>query len=256
LFSTPQGFYLGVDSFDHFINGWGLLSVGIGQVLAVGWFLGFETVSRKVGRKSAYVYAWTYWAACLTWALVSTTTGPAFRGDGWRSWYDENRSGRENGLRAVGFEAFLGFLLYFFIIVVGWTYSWKLSGLPLRTWFDILKFYGVKEFADHMKQLDSTQEEKINETYAEKFFYLSFQVLIKYFHPFILPLFLCFELRRDLDWDWPYEGYPYGYLLLSMTISTFLILFALGYGIYYSLYPERYVPGPNEITWRSVFLDS
>jgi hypothetical protein len=40
-----------------------------------------------------------------------------------------------------------------------------------------------------------------------------------------------------------------------MLISASLMAFALGYGIYYSLCPERYVPSPGEVTWRTVFLN-
>jgi hypothetical protein len=256
LFSTPQGFFLGVDAFDHFVNNWGLISVGIGQVLAVGWFLGFETAASKVGRKSAYVYAWTYWVACLAWVLISVTTGPAFRGEGWRSWYDENQSGRDNGLQAVGFEAFLGFIFYIAILAGGWAYSWHLSEKTPVVWFEALAFAGMDEFVGHVRRLGMLPEgaATTRKSKTEAAFFFSFKVLVKYVHPFLLPLFLCFEFRRDFDWDWPYGGYPDGYALFSMLISASMMIFALGYGIFYSLFPERYVPGPHEVTWRTVFI--
>jgi SNF family Na+-dependent transporter len=211
ILSSPQGFYFGVDAFSYFLKTWGLLSIGLAQVIIAGWVVGFEDACERINKGSVSIFVGTYFVACIVSIVVFFTTGTSFRGGAWNSW-DVN--GSETSLNGedhtydpytIGFEAFLGVIIWQFIMCVGWGCSYYCSKLEFRAWLHACLDYGIQDFVDVLKDLsgqptNSQASEKHPVPKHSSVWLFMWKYIIKFCLPYLFMILLGDAFRRDIGW--------------------------------------------------------
>jgi SNF family Na+-dependent transporter len=214
IFSTPQGFYFAVDAFSYFLRTWGLLTIGLAQVVVAGWVVGFKDACDKTTPRSVYVFAATYFAACTLSIIIFFSTGAFFRGGVWKKWYDSNGSGTKLGNdgedvgydpHAVGFEALLGTFAWLAVVCVGWGYSFYCSKTNWRVWLNVCVEYGIQDFVDVLYDLSGHPNnlmvsKKVPTPRCLTAWLCTWRYIIKFVLPYVFMILLGDAIRRDISW--------------------------------------------------------
>merc|ERR1719334_1040639 len=70
LFCFDTGFYW-LDLVDFYINNYGMVFLGICEAGACGWFYSYDLIEAKIGKVSADVYRYGYWASVLVAGILA-----------------------------------------------------------------------------------------------------------------------------------------------------------------------------------------
>merc|ERR1719295_1897818 len=72
LYCFDTGFYW-LDLVDFYINNYGMVFLGICETAACGWYYSYDLIHEKIGRMSADIYRFGYWASVLLACSLSFT---------------------------------------------------------------------------------------------------------------------------------------------------------------------------------------
>ena len=70
LYCFDTGFYW-LDLVDFYINNYGMVFLGICETGACGWYYSYDLIHDKIGRMSADIYRYGYWASVIVACILS-----------------------------------------------------------------------------------------------------------------------------------------------------------------------------------------